>query len=137
MGTPLPRIDANMGIIERSVEVSGQRKKRIKALFDSGSSFSIIKKSIIKEIGYLKIGRTNIKLQLGNGQIMKVSQYVILGVKLNKNEYFHKFLIAEIPEQMIIGVDFLQEFGHTLEFKNDKIIAKNQHLKTIKGVYRL
>jgi len=56
---------------------------------------------------------------------------------MNKNSYFHWFLIGDIPEQLVIGVDFLQKYGHTLEFKNDKIKSKNLHLKNRRGKFVL
>jgi len=126
-----------MGIIERNLTVSGQKSKKVLAFFDSGSSFSIINPKILKDIGYLKKIKTKITLELGDGSKMFVKDSVILGIKLNKNDYYFKFLVAPISEKMVIGVDFLQEFGHTLEFKRDRIIAKNLHLKNIRGKYVL
>ena len=127
-----------MGIIERSLIVSGFSKKtRVKALFDSGSSFSIINEKIVKQIKPIKIQKCSETLILGDGRKIKIKERVIYQIYLNKNNYFQKFLVMDIPDQMIIGVDFLQTYGHTLEFKNDTVVSKPMHLKTSRGVYRL
>lgn len=126
-----------MGIIERSLNIIGKKKKRVIVFFDSGSSFSIIKKDLVQEIGILKQKRVSIKVKLGDGSLMKFDKAILLEIIMNKNSYFHWFLVGDIPEQVIIGADFLQEFGHTLEFKKDKVISKNLHLKNRRGKYVL
>ena len=117
--------------------VSAKKSKRIEAFFDSGSSFSIVDESVIKDVGYLKRWVKPRKIELGDGRVIVYKNLVLLGVKMNNNEYFHKFYVANIPDKMIIGVDFLQEYGHTLEFKNDKIKSKNLRLKNSRGRYVL
>lgn len=126
-----------MGIIERNLVVTGKSDKRIKALFDSGSSYSFIKSSIIDEIGYYQKNNINIKVEIGDGRLINYKESVILQIKLNKNNYFQEFIIGDIPDQMIIGVDFLQTYGHTLKFEKDTVIAKTLHLKNSRGKYRL
>lgn len=124
-----------MGIIERSLKVSANKSKRVIAFFDTGSSFSLIDRSVVQQIGYLKKWKKPITVQLGDGREVKYEYMVLIGVMMNKNEYFHKFYVSDIPEQVVIGVDFLQEYGHTLEFVNDSIISKNMNLKNSRGKF--
>jgi len=126
-----------MGIIERNLEISGIKSKRILAFFDSGSSFSIIKKSLVDDVGYFKKKKVKLKVEIGNGDSMLFTEMVLISIKLNKIIYTDYYVVGDIPEQMIIGVDFLQKYGHTLEFKNDKIVGKNLHLKNRRGRYVL
>lgn len=127
-----------MSIIERNLVVSGNlSSQRVKAMFDSGSSFSFIKRNVVEKIGYLKVMKNNIEVSIANGKKMRFTDIVVLQIMMNKNKYFQEFVVANIPEQMIIGVDFMQKYGHTLVFTNDTVKSKKMNLKTSRGVYRL
>lgn len=126
-----------MGILERSLEVTGQKTKRVMALFDSGSSYSYIKRSIVDSIGFLEKDNVVREVEIGNGKKMRFKERVVLKIKLNSHEYFYNFLVGDIPDEMIIGVDFMQDYEQNLVFKNDTVVGKNLHLKTKRGQYVL
>ncbi len=129
-----------MGIIERSLVVKGENNsKRILALFDSGSSFTLLRSDIFKYIkGWSHKKIINQKIMLGDGRLIKIKNSAVITIKLNNNNYQFRVIESDfISEQMIIGVDFLEYFGHGLEFKNDTVVAKPHRLKNHRGVYIL
>lgn len=133
-----------MGIIERHLTIVGNRgKKSILAFFDSGSSFTLIKRSHINQIGYYNQKKVNINIETASkNHSLHILDEVLIDIKMNDVVYpfvypFWVKVSNDIPEAMIIGVDFLEKFGHTLEFTHDTVKAKNLRLRDVHGNYRV
>lgn len=126
-----------MGIIERSLVVEGKKSQRVTAFFDSGSSFSIVSNKIVSKLQPLKVVNASVEVELGDGSKLRLGKRVLLNVRMNKRDFPFYFHTGDIPDDLLIGVDFLQKFGHTLEFKKDKIITKPLHLRNRRGKYVL
>ena len=129
-----------ISIIERHLQIRGKESEftKVFAMFDSGSSYTLVRSSKLKDVIPYRIRNINIPIEVGNGQFIHLKKEALMEIKMNNQVYtFFVKIIDELPEEMIIGVDFLQRFGHTLEFKKDKVRAKSMNLKTHRGNYRL
>jgi hypothetical protein len=85
--------------------------KPISMLVDTGASFTILSQKFLNTIDpSLKpeILPVNIKMKTATGEISSFLGHIAVELKLGKNLIKHKVLIANIPIEGILGMDFLE-----------------------------
>ena len=96
--------------------------KRYDAMIDSGSTYSLIKKSLIDTT---KIHKCNRELKVYGGQIIKVEGIINVNIKLSDYELEHTFWILEdscIKTDLVLGLDFLTTHKMTVNLEERSFI---------------
>lgn len=102
-----------MGLIYRDIKLYGRKNEcKVKALFDTGSSESFIRKDIAEKIGTL------------SEMPRPKTQYVIFpDIILDGHELFWTLVVVDgLTEEVILGADFFQRWKMKLDPETEKII---------------
>ena len=124
---PFPPICTVGDVKQRNegIFIKGEIKnKEITILVDTGSSVTIINPKLFEEIDpkrELNFIATNIRLKSANGNDISVLGECPLSLKLRNKLFPHTFVIAQIENSCIIGVDFMSEYACNICMK-EKIL---------------
>ena len=90
-------------------------------MLDSGSSVSLFQKDFLSKVSkFVKI-RPVLQLQLltASGDEIPIQDYVSVVMQLDKERISHNFVVVgKLIVQVILGVDYLQGNGLTLDFSS-------------------
>jgi len=99
----------------------------VKALFDTGASFTVIRRGIAEKIGYIL--PTDVKeVVLVDGKTkLKVSGYIPISTTIEGAPVDDvAYVIEELAEELIIGVKVMEFYDIRLEpSKNNVIVGRN------------
>ena len=121
-----------MGTIRQNVEMMRTDGKylKVKALIDTGASSSFITKKLARRLK-LKEYTKDVAV-LGDGTKVEVGLTSAL-IRIKGWRMSIKIGITDIDgDDMIIGVDFMQEHDYILTFRNDKLYVKKFDKKMAK-----
>ena len=114
-----------MAIIRKEIELVGSkiRRKEI-ALFDSGATYSCIRKEIAQELEIILPLTRPLKLITAQERnYIEVKERVVLDFYISGYRFSDEFLIIEnLSEKVIIGEKTLQAWRLKLDFEKEDII---------------
>ncbi|MDI6641370.1 MAG: retropepsin-like aspartic protease [Elusimicrobiota bacterium] len=112
-----------MGLIYKDVVLIGKKgKKKVKALFDTGSSESFISRKIAKEIAPLVEMAEPKTFETVNGKL-KTNYIIFPDIQLDGHKLFWTLIIADgLTEEVILGSDFFQRWKIRLNPETEEII---------------
>jgi hypothetical protein len=114
-----------MAIIRKEIELVGSKSKRKEiALFDSGATYSCIRKEIAQELEIiLPLTRPIRLITAQEKNYMEVKERVVLDFYLSGYRFSDEFLIIEnLSEKVIIGAKTMQAWRLKLDFEKEDII---------------
>ena len=122
-----------MGLIIKKLKVMGDRGEgMVNCLFDSGASWSFIRRDIVEKIATpLKMSKPmRFRLGDGNGEI-EAKEATHLSVEIEEGcEIFDDVVIVDkLAEDVIIGAKTLQAWRMRLDFEHDDIIIDKKALE--------
>jgi len=100
-----------MGTILKDLEVAGDKgKARIRVLFDTGASRSLIRRDRAESITTFLKAPIPLKFRLGDGKgTLDVEFSAVLFFTIKGYTFFHQCFIAEeLAHEMILGADAMQ-----------------------------
>ena len=115
----------NMAIIRKEIELVGSKSKRKEiALFDSGATYSCIRKEIAQELEIILPLTRPLKLITAQERnYIEVKERVVLDFYISGYRFSDEFLIIEnLSEKVIIGAKTLQAWRLKLDFEKEDII---------------
>lgn len=114
-----------MAIIEKEVEFVGSkgRKKEI-GLFDSGDTYSCIKKVLAEKLGVVDILPEPIEFETAKeGEKAEAKEAMRLDFYLNGYRFSDEFMVLpELSESLIIGAKTMQAWRFKLDFEHEDVI---------------
>ena len=104
----------------------------VEFMLDSGSSVSLIQYDLLKSVK--NVTRVNmvkaLQLMTASGDSLPILQHVKALVQLGELNIFHEFVVVNsLVTPIILGVDFLQENGLTLDFSQTPVAVCSGHAK--------
>jgi hypothetical protein len=114
-----------MAIIRKEIELVGSKsKKKEIALFDSGATYSCIRKEIAQGLEIILPLTRPIKLITAQERnYIEVKERVVLDFYISGYRFSDEFLIIEnLSEKVIIGAKTLQAWRLKLDFEKEDII---------------
>lgn len=114
-----------MGIIVEQIRLEGSKgEKIVSALFDTGSTFSLIRKDIAIDLGIVDKIRKPLKPEtVEKGKRLKITEAVRLDFYLDGYRFSDEFLVVNnLSEEVIIGMKTLQSWHIKLDLENQKLI---------------
>jgi hypothetical protein len=114
-----------MAIIRKEIELFGTKSKRKEiALFDSGATYSCIRKEIAQELEIILPLTRPLKLITAQERnYIEVKERVVLDFYISGYRFSDEFLIIEnLSEKVIIGAKTLQAWRLKLDFEKEDII---------------
>lgn len=123
-----------MGKIFETFTLEVVRKKKVRALIDSGADYCLIRPDIAEYIGAELTGEHIDGEVIGDKKL----RLPIVGLRIIRRDKYitTKAAVAKIHEPFIIGNTFLQDNAYRLDFSRDKIeFTKNA--PQIKRIYRI
>lgn len=112
-----------MGIIRKRVWITGSRKrKRVAALFDTGSTHTMIREDVAKELAPINELDEPITFKAAKGAF-SVRGGIFASLWLGKHRIFiSPPAVAGLTEEMIVGTDVLQHYNIRLDIKRHRVI---------------
>jgi hypothetical protein len=124
----IPRQEATVSVLQKEILLVGSEgRRRCNALFDSGSSVSIIRRDLAESLQPLSplVDLENWVFETAQeGQLVQVRFSVALTFHFDDSkENFHDefFVFDECSEEVIIGARTMQMWKIVLDFQNDDI----------------
>lgn len=105
--------------------------KLIEVLIDTGASRSILQRNVIGSSK--KLQPSFFKLQTASGQLLPVFGEINQLVVIGKLEFRHKFLVADIVDKCILGLDFMERYAVTISFAKNSITCQHYEIPLITG----
>ena len=95
----------------------------VEMMLDSGSTVSLIRQDIIKQLHPQSIaklrGIPELQLITASGEPLQVVDHIEASIRLRKLEFKHRFVVVnKLITHVILGVDFLQCHGLVLDFNH-------------------
>jgi predicted aspartyl protease len=114
-----------MAIIQKEIELAGSKGKiKVNALFDSGATYSCIKREIAEKLGLIDLLPKPLQLETAEEKkFLTVKEVIHLVFVLNGYEFSDEFVVVDkLSEKVIIGAATLQKWRLKLDFENDEVI---------------
>jgi len=114
-----------MAIIQKELRLVGSKGERtVKAIFDSGASYSFIKPELAEELAMVE--RLPEPMDFGTakqGESLSAKEAIRLNFYLDGYRFSDEFmLIPNLSEPVIIGAATLQKWRLKLNFETDEVI---------------
>jgi len=113
-----------MAVLWQNIRLRGSKGERIvNALFDSGSTYSFVRKDIAEKISPIDNLPDPIELTTAkDGSVIKVTEAIRSDFYLNGARFSDEFLVSdEITEEAIIGAGTMQRWRFKLDFENERV----------------
>lgn len=123
-----------MSIISQPVKFAGSKgKAEVETLFDSGASYSFIKKNVAEKLGLLDTLPESMSFETAKeNESICVNQVIRLTFLINDIKLSDEFLISEtLSEDVIIGATTMQKWCMKLDFDNDTVIVDKKASRLI------
>jgi hypothetical protein len=114
-----------MAVIEKSIRLVGSKgAKEVKAIFDSGSTYSCIQPALAKRLGRPEPLPEPMDFDTAKEkERLTATERVSLNFYINGLRFSDEFmLIPELSEETIIGSATLQKWRMKLDFERDEVI---------------
>ncbi len=114
-----------MSILKKRIKLRGSKGAlEEKVLFDTGASYSFIKKEIAEKLANLELLPEEMEFQTAeNGRKIVARNRISINFYINGDRFSDEFIVLdEISENVIIGVVTLQKWRMKLDFENEEII---------------
>ena len=115
-----------MGVIFNRIKLVGSKgEKRLEAMYDSGASFSFIKKELAKSLDTILKLPTPLSFETAKeGDKVTVNEAVRLDFYIEGIRLSDEFFIAEnLSEDVIIGAKTMQAWRLKLDFDQDRVLV--------------
>ena len=114
-----------MSLIYKEITIAGdQGSKKVMALFDTGASLSLIRRSVLQGVGTeVKMPRS-VVFQLGDGEGQVTTEnwvpifMTVKGVDISDNVV----VVDKLAGELIIGAGTLQKWRIKLDLENDDVL---------------
>ena len=124
----IPREESTVSVLEHEVTVIGTRgRARCKALFDSGASYSIVRREIAERIGQIQALPTPedwIFETARAGDYVQAAGKVIVDFRFDDSEahFSGEFVVCdELSEELIVGAKTMQAWKISLDLAAERV----------------
>jgi len=114
-----------MAVLWQKIKLGGSRGEvEINPLFDSGTTYSIIKKDIAQKIALIDKLPDPIRFNAVNQKAgLIISEAIRADFYLDGTRFSDEFLVADdITEDVIIGAGTMQRWRFKLDFENERVV---------------
>lgn len=122
-----------MGMIVKDLEVTGgdRGKNRLRALFDTGASESLIKKSVCERISsFVTLPRIREYATADEKVKIRAKDFAVWDVAIGDvNLYYYFVVVEELSEELVIGSDMMQRWKIKLDLEKEDILIDKKALE--------
>lgn len=114
-----------MAVIEKQIKLRGSKgEAEVRAIFDSGSTYSCIKPELAQKLGVIELLPKLMDFGTAKeGESLRAHQRVSLNFYIDGYRFSDEFmLIPGLSEETIIGAKTLQAWRLKLDFEHDEVI---------------
>ena len=126
--------------------------RELHLLVDTGATISLISKTVVDEMPPMHISSTVVQLTQANGAAIRVHGEIEVDVEIGSTVHRIEMTVAEIEQDGILGLDFLQKTDAKINCEQQSVIINKevipcpavnenspydvQHIETVKDVPR-
>ena len=107
-----------------------------KMLIDTGASVSVVSTALWQGIHDTHPGwtllPTTCQVRTVSGDLGKVRGSLVVEIELNGQYYAHKFIVMDIAEDLILGLDFIQKYDLNWNKKRGSLVLRGQEVQTLR-----
>ena len=105
--------------------------KTYTALVDSGSAISAISQEVLRDVQakqHITVEESkHRKVKLADGTVTEIQSKVRLPLVINNTDFITDYQIIEnLTFPVILGLDFLTDFAHSINFENQQLISSSK-----------
>ena len=111
-------------ILRKEIEILGSKgTEKVVALFDSGSTYSIISRNIAERVEiFIPLPKPK-KLKIADGNYIEITHAIRVDFKVNVITLSDEFLVFDkLPDDVIIGASTMQKWRIKLDFDKEDVI---------------
>lgn len=122
-----------MGIIKKEMMVAGSKRERgCEVLFDTGASACFVREDVASELGQVVRAPFPLAFKLGNNTVMRAERMTLLFLDIKGHHLpFHFLVVPELPYEVIVGANFLQDWKIKLDPLTEDFIIDEKALEII------
>ena len=121
-----------MGEIFEKVRLVGSRGEvEVKALFDSGATYSFVRRDVAERVANIEALPEPMRFATANPDApVEACERIVCNFYIDGVRYSDEFLVLErISEELIIGASTMQKWGIRLDLENEKPILTRRDYK--------
>ncbi len=120
-------------ILRKEIEILGSKgRERVVALFDSGSTYSIISRDTAERVEIFTPLPQPKKLKIADGNYIEITHAIRIDFKINGITLSDEFLVFDkLPDDVIIGAKTMQAWRIKLDFEKEEVIIDPDVAKLI------
>jgi len=121
-------------MIRISISFRGSKgEENLSALFDTGSTYSLIREDIAQKIGNTdRLPKPRYFETVSSSEYLKVEKGMLMNFKINDITLSDEFMVASgLSEEVIIGATTMQKWRIKLDFEHDAVIVDPRVAKLI------
>jgi len=121
-----------MGEIFEKVRLVGSRGEvEVKALFDSGATYSFVRRDVAERVANIEALPEPMRFATAkSGEVVEVREAIRANFYIDGVRYSDEFLVSdELAEELIIGASTMQKWGIRLDLENEKPILTRRDYK--------
>lgn len=114
-----------MAVIAKELELVGSKgRAKVTGLFDSGATYSFIRKELAAGLAPLDALPRPLTFELAReGDTVEVREWVLLEFFLDGYRFSDEFLVVErLSEPVLIGATTMQKWRFKLDFEREEVI---------------
>jgi len=114
-----------MSVIEKNIKLRGSKGEAEKAaLFDSGASYSCIRKELAEKLGIVEaLPEPRRFATAQKDHVIKETHRITIDFYINGDRFSDEFMVIEdLSDEVIIGAKTLQAWRMRLDFENDDVV---------------
>jgi hypothetical protein len=111
-----------MGIIRRKITLIGLYvRRRVNALFDSGSSASLVHEDLARDVGTIDELQEPKKFEAATGTFVVAHEVLFRVVYRCEPTWIPTYVVPGLTEEFILGADALQKLGVVLDLPRHRV----------------
>ena len=114
-----------MAVIAKKIKLAGSKgAKELEALFDSGATYSCIKRAVAEKLGEIDALSETLEFATAKeGEKVEAREHMSLIFYLNGYRFSDEFMVLpDLSERVIIGATTMQKWRFKLDFEHEEVI---------------
>jgi hypothetical protein len=105
-------------------------------LVDTGASLSVVSTQLWTEIHRTHPGwtllPTRCRVRTVSGELAKVRGSLVVELELNSKYYVHQFIVMDVQEDLILGLDFIQKYKLNWDSERSVLVLRGEEIPAVR-----
>lgn len=120
-----------MGLIVKELGVAGDKgQRKLRVLFDTGASVSLIRKDLAQELATLLSLPQPVRIEMGDGHLAEAREGAMLHIGIGSVTIWDAVIALDtLTEEFILGARTMQKWGIKLDTEREEILVDEDKVR--------